>query len=55
MSQYAKSIVAVLGAVITAVLAAFPENTDVQQWGPIVSAFLTAVSVYLVPNTPPAD
>jgi hypothetical protein len=52
MSAYAKTIVAILGATLTAVLAGFPDNPDVQTWGPIIAAFLTAVGVYATPNTP---
>ena len=52
MTRYLKSIVAVLSAVLVTVLAQFPENGGVQQWGPIVAAFLGAIGVYLVPNTP---
>jgi len=52
IKPYAKAVVAILGAVLTTVMTQFPENTDVQTWGPIVASFLTALAVYLVPNTP---
>jgi hypothetical protein len=50
--KYAKAIVAVIGAVLTTVLVQFPDNADVQTWGPIVSSLLTAIAVYVTPNTP---
>ncbi|WP_183092894.1 hypothetical protein [Nocardioides stalactiti] len=53
MKHYAKAVIAVIGATLTAVLIAFPDDPDVQKWGAIVSAFLTAVGVYLVPNLDP--
>ena len=57
MQRYLKAIVAIAGAVLTTVLAQFPDSSVVQQWGPIAAAFLTAVSVYFVPNAanPGAD
>lgn len=54
MKHYAKAVIAVIGATLTAVLVAFPDDPDVQKWGAIVSAFLTAVGVYFVPNLDPA-
>jgi hypothetical protein len=53
LAPYAKTVVAILGAVLTAVLTQFPDNEAVQQWGPIVSALLTALTVYAVPNKDP--
>lgn len=53
IKPYMKAVVAVVGAVLTAVLAQFPDNETVQQWGPIVSALLTALAVYVVPNKDP--
>ena len=50
--SYLKAVVAVLSAVLVTVLTQFPENTGVQQWGPIVAALLGAVAVYFVPNAP---
>lgn len=56
MSKYLKAIVAIAGAVLTSVLAAFPDNNTVQTVGPIIVSLLTALSVYLVPNaTDPGD
>jgi hypothetical protein len=52
--KYAKAIVAVAGAVLVAITTQFPDNSVVQQWGPIVTSLLTAVSVYVVPNAPNA-
>ena len=53
VAPYMKTAVAILGAVLTAVMTQFPDNEDVQQWGPIVSALLTALAVYAVPNRDP--
>ena len=50
MQRYLKAIVAIAGAVLTTVLAQFPDSSVVQQWGPIVAALITAVGVYVVPN-----
>ena len=55
MKAYAKAIVAIAGAVLTTVLVQFPDNSDVQTWGPIVSSLLTAIAVYATPNTPTYD
>lgn len=48
----AKGIVAVLGATITAALAIFPSGTPTWNALTIAAAALTAIGVYLVPNTP---
>lgn len=53
IAPYMKTVVAVLGAVLTAVMTQFPDSEQVQQWGPIVSALLTALAVYVVPNKDP--
>ncbi len=45
--KYSKAIVAVLGAVATAVEVQFPA-TD--HWIPVLNAFFTAFLVYVVPN-----
>ena len=50
VAPYAKTVVAILGSVLTVVMAQWPENDDVQRWGAILSALLTAVLVYAVPN-----
>ena len=55
MTRYLKAAVAVLSAVLVTVLAQFPENSGVQQWGPIVAAVLGAIAVYAVPNTPTVE
>jgi hypothetical protein len=55
MKKYAKAFVAVAGAVLTTVLVQFPDNADVQTWGPIVSSLLTAIAVYAIPNEPPTN
>lgn len=44
---YAKAIAALLGAVLTSVIVILPE---VPLWLAIVSAVVTAVAVYVVPN-----
>ena len=46
----AKFWVGVVGAVVVAVLSALPDDP---QWLVVVSAVLTAVGVYLVPNAAP--
>lgn len=50
MAKYAKAIVAIAGAAVTAALGIFPANTAVWQALTIASAALTAAGVYLVPN-----
>lgn len=52
MSQYAKAIVAVIGAAITTALGLIPPNTSLWIVLTILSAALTAAGVYLVPNAP---
>jgi hypothetical protein len=49
MQQYAKAIVAIVGATAVAVAQQFPEHAATVS---IVCAFITAVGVYLVPNLP---
>ncbi len=46
----AKAIVAVIGAAVTAALGIVPPSTTVWQVLTVISAALTAVGVYLVPN-----
>jgi hypothetical protein len=50
VQKYAKAIVAVLGAAITAALGLAPQGTQVWTVLTIVAAALTAAGVYLVPN-----
>jgi hypothetical protein len=50
--QYAKAIVAVIGAAVTAALAIFPSGSTTWNALTITSAALTALGVYLVPNAP---
>lgn len=45
--QYAKAIAALIGAVLTSVIVILPE---VPLWLAIVSAVVTAVAVYAIPN-----
>ena len=51
-SPYAKGIVAVIGVAVTAALGIIPANTITWQVLTVVSAVVTAVGVYLIPNTP---
>ena len=53
IKPYSKAIVSILGALVVAVMQAFPESAAVQQWGSIVAALVTAVAVYAVPNRDP--
>lgn len=53
IAPYAKAIVAILGAVVVAVMQAWPDDPGVQQWGGIVTSLLTAIAVYAVPNKDP--
>ena len=50
--EYAKAIAALLGAILTSVIVVLPE---VPMWLAIVSAIVTAVAVYAVPNADPAQ
>lgn len=50
MQEYAKAIVAIVGAAVTAALGVFPANSTVWVILTIVSAALTAAGVYSVPN-----
>lgn len=50
--EYAKSIAALLGAVLTSVIVVLPE---VPLWLAIASAAITAVAVYAVPNADPEE
>lgn len=52
VTRYLKFIVAVIGAALTAATTAFPDASWLNTWGPIISAVLTAVAVYAVPNSP---
>lgn len=52
MTQYAKAIVAIIGAAVTAALGILPANTTTWQLLTILSAAVTAAGVYLVPNAP---
>lgn len=52
MSKYAKGIVGVIGATVTAALGIIPPNTTIWTLLTILSAAITAAGVYFVPNTP---
>lgn len=47
LQPYAKLVMALAGAIVTTLLAAFPEPP---RWLTIVSALVTALAVYVVPN-----
>lgn len=49
-APYAKSIVAVLGAMVTAALAIIAPDTDLFTVLTIASAGITALGVYVIPN-----
>lgn len=58
VQQYAKAIVSLVGAILTA--GAFTLPDEAQPWVGLGLAILTAVATYAVPNkpavtTPPAD
>jgi hypothetical protein len=55
IAAYAKFIVAVVGAGITAALTFAAPGTPVFEWLTIGSAVLTAIGVYFVPNAPLSD
>lgn len=55
MKTYAKAIVAVLIAGVTAAQAALTDGITGQEWLTVALAVLTAVGVYLVPNAPKTD
>lgn len=50
----AKALVAVIGAGVTAALAIFPSGSTTWNALTIAAAVLTALGVYLTPNTPKA-
>jgi hypothetical protein len=52
IQQYAKFLVAILGAAFTASTQAFPDNSVIASYGPLVLSVLTAIAVYAVPNKP---
>jgi len=54
MSRYAKFIVALVGAVATWSATYYPNDPDVAKWVGLALAIATCISVYAVPNQPPA-
>jgi len=48
MNQYLKAIIAVLGAGVTTAQTVWPAN----HWQMVVTSGITALLVYLVPNSP---
>lgn len=53
LQQYAKAIVSLVGAILTA--GAFTLPDEAQPWVGLGLAVLTAVATYAVPNKTPAD
>lgn len=54
MSKYAKAIIAIVGAAVTAALGVFPPSSPAWTVAQIIAAVLTASGVYVVPNVKPA-
>lgn len=55
MSRYAKTIVAVLGAISTwGITAATEGGITAVEWFGLLGSLATVLGVYAVPNTPPA-
>ena len=52
--RYAKALVAIFGAAVTAALGILPHGSTGWTIFTIAAAALTATGVYLVPNTPAA-
>ena len=48
---YAKAVVAVVGAALTAALGIFPQGSTAWNVFTILAAAFTALAVYLVPNS----
>lgn len=53
ISPYAKAIVAIIGAGLTAAIGLIAPDTDLFTVLTILSAMVTAAGVYAIPNTPP--
>lgn len=53
--QYAKSYVALIGAIATALLGVYAADTAVGQVLTVIAVVATAVSTWAVPNTPPTE
>jgi len=51
MGKYAKAIVATLGAALAAAQTAIPMSDSAHGWVTVAIAALTALTVYLVPNS----
>lgn len=50
LSKYNKTIVAIVGAVLTWAVATYGGDPQVAQWLSLATAVLTAAGVYQVPN-----
>ncbi len=50
LARYRKSLLAIVGALATWALSTFPDNLDVQRYGGLAVAVVTALSVYVVAN-----
>lgn len=54
LARYRKTIVAVIGAAVTWLVAAFADSTlDTQEWVALAVAIATAAGVYATPNDAP--
>lgn len=51
-SPYAKAIVAIIGATVTAALGIVPPHSTTWEILTVLAAAVTAAGVYLVPNAP---
>lgn len=51
MGKYAKAIVATLGAALVTAQQALPMSAEAHGWLTVAIAALTALTVYVVPNT----
>jgi hypothetical protein len=51
MGKYAKAVVATLGAALAAAQTALPMSATGHGWVTVLIAALTALTVYLVPNS----
>jgi len=52
LQPYAKAVIGLLGAIVTTLLISLPQPPH---WLGIVSSVLTAIGVYVFPNTDPTE